>query len=422
MIKRLKALKVRVTRSKDGKTLASNFGYMMLLQVAGYIFPLLTIPYLARIIGVEGFGKIAFAAAVIVWVQTITDWGFNYTATRDVAQNRDNLEKVSEIFSNVLWARIFLMVLSFLLLLVALVTIPYFQDNQAILLLTFLLVPGHIMFPDWFFQAMERMKYITILNLVSKAIFTVMVFVFINDKEDYILQPIFTSLGFLLCGVMSMYIIVIQWQVKIHAPQWREVGRTIKASTDVFINNVMPNLYYGFSTILVGFVGGSVSNGLLDAGRKFGDLASMFMKTISKVCYPYLARKKDQHQMYARLNIIVSIILFLILLLIAPELIKLFFTAEFYPAITVLQISSLSIVFLTLRDVYGLNYLIIRGYERYSRNIIVYTSLFGFLLSFPLVYFYDFIGAALVAVAIHGIQGVWMLATYKKLNYKQVRK
>src|SRR5690554_1052065 len=139
MRSQLDALLARFKKSKDGRVLFSNFGYMMLLQIAGYVFPLITIPYLARVIGVEGFGKIAFAAAVIIWFQTVTDWGFNYTATRDVAQNRDNLEKVSEIFSNVLWAKMLLMTISFGLLLAAIAVIPYFQQNKLILLFTFLL-------------------------------------------------------------------------------------------------------------------------------------------------------------------------------------------------------------------------------------------------------------------------------------------
>src|SRR5690554_5938561 len=130
MLSRVKGLISRVKKSKDGSALASNFGYLMLLQIAGYVFPLITIPYLARVIGVDGFGKIAFAAAVIAWFQTISDWGFNYTATRDVARNRDNLEKVSEIFSNVLWAKMLLMTISFGLLLAAIAVIPYFQQNK----------------------------------------------------------------------------------------------------------------------------------------------------------------------------------------------------------------------------------------------------------------------------------------------------
>ena len=105
----------RIRQSKDGKVLVENFAYLSLLQVAGYAFPLITMPYLARVIGVEGFGKIAFASAIMVWIQTVADWGFNYTATRDVAKNREDKDKVSDIFSRVLWARCLLMFLSFLI-------------------------------------------------------------------------------------------------------------------------------------------------------------------------------------------------------------------------------------------------------------------------------------------------------------------
>src|SRR5690554_4712196 len=232
----------KIKKSKDGRTLVANFGYLSLLQIAGYIFPLITMPYLARVIGVDGFGKIAFASAVVVWFQTVADWGFNFTATRDVAQNRDDKEKVSEIFSNVLWARCLLMIFSFLLLLIALFLVPKFRENQTIILITFLIVPGHIMFPDWFFQAMERMKYITILNIISKLLFTIAVFVFIKEKSDFILQPLFTSLGFLVSGSIAMYLILGKWKIKLLRPSIPSIVSTIKGSTDVFINNIMPNL------------------------------------------------------------------------------------------------------------------------------------------------------------------------------------
>ena len=72
-------------KGKAGRTLLSNFASLTVLQVAGYVFPLITLPYLARVIGVENFGRIAFASSVIVWFQTFVDWGFNYSATREVA-------------------------------------------------------------------------------------------------------------------------------------------------------------------------------------------------------------------------------------------------------------------------------------------------------------------------------------------------
>jgi|SRR5690554_1309684 len=417
MISKLKEVRSSLSKSKDGKTLASNFGYMMLLQIAGYLFPLITIPYLARVIGVDGFGKIAFAAAIVLWFQTISDWGFNYTATRDVAQNRDNPEKVSEIFSNVLWARILLMFLSLIVLLAATTFIPLLKENQLIIMLTFLLVPGHIMFPEWFFQAVEKMKFITVFSLVSKAIFTAMVFIFITDKEDFILQPIFMSLGFIVCGLVAMYLIVVKWGVKIQAPNWEAITTTIKNSTDVFINNLMPNLYNSFSTVLLGAFGGSLSTGLLDAGRKFVEISQSFLMVIAKVFFPFLSRKISAHNIYTWLHLTTAFLFFVILYSLAPFIIKVFFTPEFEPAILVLQIMSLSIIFISLSNIYGTNYMIVKGYEKSLRNITMITSILGFFVALPLIYNFDYIGAAVTITLTRAILGLTI--AYKAMSIKK---
>lgn len=420
MISKLKSTLERLKKSKDGKTVASNFGYLMLLQIASYIFPLFTIPYLARVIGVEGFGKIAFAAAVVVWLKTISDWGFNYTATRDVALNKDDLNKVSEIFSNVLWARIILMLISLLLLIIAIATIPYFSDNKNILLISFLLVPGNIFFPEWFFQAMERMRFITILSVTSKIVFTVLVFMFIKEKSDFILQPLFTSLGFLVSGFFATYIIVYKWKVKIHSPDIKEIYKTIKGSTDVFINNIMPNLYNSFSVVLLGFYGGSVSNGLLDAGSKFVNISQQFLNVISRVFFPLLSRKINSHNLYAKINIYLSIFACISLFILSPFIINFFYTDEFVGAITVLRIMSVSIVFSAIISTFGTNFMIVKGYEKDLRNITVFCSLAGFALAFPLIGLYGYIGAAVTITLTRVILGFSVMYKAKNIINNEV--
>lgn len=416
MLNKYKALKQRLNASKDGKALASNFGYLMIMQVAGYIFPLLTIPYLARIIGVEGFGKIAFAAAIIVWFQTITDWGFSYTATRDVARNRDNLEKVSEIFSNVLWAKSLLALISFIILFIVTESIPYLKDNQLLLFITFMLVPGKIFFADWFFQAMEKMKFITIFDLISKALFTLLIFVFVKEKTDFILQPLFLSLGTIIVGLLSLYIIIFKWKVKILSPNWFTIKQTIKSSKDVFINNIVPNFYNSFSSVLLGFWGGSAANGLLDAGSRFANIAQQFTGIISRVFFPFLSRHSDKHSIYAKINISISVLATIILILLAPFIIKIFFTPEFYQATFVLQIMACSLVFLALSNTYGLNYMIIQGHEKSLRNITIINSLIGFLISFPFIYFYDFLGAACAIALTRAILGLTIMYKAKTIK------
>lgn len=418
MLKNFKKHIFRIKSSKEASTLVSNFSYLLFLQIAGYVFPLITIPYLARVIGVESFGKIAFASAVILWFQTISDWGFNYTATRDVAKNRADTTIVSHIFSNVLWARLLLALCSFLALVTAIMLIPTFRENQAILLISFLLIPGHIMFPDWFFQAMEKMKYITIFNLISKLLFTIAIFVFIKEKDDFILQPLFISLGYIVSGIFAMYIIIFKWKVKVSRPIFKDVLKTIKSSTDVFINNIMPNLYNSFSTVLLGFYGGSISNGKFDAGNKFIVVAKQFLDVLSRIFFPFLSRRISKHKIYVRLNITIAVVFTILLLLFAPLIIKYFFTEEFYDSIVVLRIMSLSIIFLSLSNIYGTNYMIVQGFEKELRNITFLGSVFGFIISFPLIINFGFIGAAITVTLTRGILGFSIMLQSKKIANK----
>lgn len=410
-------IKNKINSSKDGKTVFANFGYLSLLQIAGYVFPLITMPYLARVIGADGFGKIAFASAIVIWVQTISDWGFNMTATRDVAQNRDNKEKVSRIFSNVLWARCLLTIFSGLLLLLAVSIIPYFRSNADIIWITFLLVPGYILFPDWFFQAIEKMKYTTIFNLLLKLIFTVAVFIFIRDREDYLIQPLLTTIGYLVCGIGALYLILWKWGYTLYRPQWNDILKTIKESTDVFFNNLMPNLYNSFSVMMLGFFGGATANGVYDGGSKFPTIFYNFQSVLSRAFYPFLSRRPDKHRFYAKLNLCTALFGAIILIIISPWIIRIMLGEEFEKSVIVMQILSLSVIFLAMSYTYGTNYLIIHHKEKPLRNLTFVSSIIGMCISIPLVYYFTYIGAAITVCLCRGMLGIGSFVLAKKYKY-----
>lgn len=411
---KLSEIKKRITGSKDGKTVFANFGYLSLLQIAGYVFPLITMPYLARVIGADGFGKIAFASAIVVWIQTISDWGFNLTATRDVAQNRDDKDIVSKIFSNVLWSRCLLTVFSGFILFLAITVVPYFHENSEIIWITFLLVPGHILFPDWFFQAIEKMKYTTIFNLLLKLIFTVAVFVFIHDREDYLIQPLLTTVGYLLCGVAALFLILKKWNYKLYGPDWAGIKKTIKGSTDVFINNLMPNLYNSFSVMLLGIFGGATANGLYDGGSKFPLIFYQFQSVLSRAFYPFLSRHPNKHSFYAKINMGTALVGALLLIVVSPWVIKIMLGDEFYNSVIVMQILSFSVVFLAMDYTYGTNFLIIHHQERQLRNMTFISSLIGMCAAFPLVYYFTYIGAAITVLLCRGLLGIGSFVLAKK--------
>lgn len=408
----------RIKSNSDAKTVINNFAWLSVLQIAGYIFPLISIPYLAKVIGVDGFGKIAFASAVIIWIQTITDWGFNFTATRDVAKNKNDKLMVSEIFSNVLWSRILLMIISFVVLSILIVLIPLFKDNYLVIFASFLMIPGHICFPDWFFQAVEKMKYITILNLLFKLLFTLSIFLVVKEKDDYLWQPILISLGYVVCGMISMYIILVRWKIELNRFSFAKVMKTIRSSTDVFINNLTPNLYNSFSVMLLGFCGGSQANGLLDGGNKFVNIATQFQTTLSRAFFPYISRKEDKIGLFARINNICSILLCVILFVFAPTIIHLMLSEEFEGSIVILRLLAISLIFTGLSNTYGTNYLIVRHKEKILRNLTLISAVIGFVLAIPLVYYFSVVGAALTILISRGILGVFSYVSVIRLDEK----
>lgn len=413
----IKKFKNRIRSSKEGKTVFANLGYLTLLQVAGYVFPLITMPYLARVIGADGFGKIAFATAVVVWFQTVTDWGFNLTATRDVAQNRHDKNVVSRIFSNVFWSRCLLAIISGSLLLLLIAIVPYFRVNAAVILITFLIIPGQIMFPDWMFQAIEKMKYTTIFNLTMKLIFTVAVFIFIRDKEDYLIQPILVSMGYLVCGIGAFYLILHKWGYALYKPKWHEVIKTIKGSTDVFINNIMPNFYNGFSVLLLGFFSGATANGIYDGGNKFPTVFYQFQMVLSRAFYPFLARRQDKHSFYAKLNMVTTILGVVVLIVVSPLAIHILLGDEFQESVIVTQILTVSLIFLSMSYTYD-TYLIIKHREKPLRNLTFVTSIIGICISFPLTYYLSYVGAAITVFICRGMLGIGSFILARKYGTK----
>lgn len=406
-----------IKRSETAMRLGKNFAWLSLLQIASYAFPLITMPYLAKVIGVTGYGKIAFASAVMVWLQTITNWGFQYTSTRDISRNRDNKEKVSVILSNTLWASALIMLVCATILFALCIIIPKFRENTLVLFMTFLMLPGHILFPEWFFQALERMKYITLLNLLSRLLFTISIFIFIKDASQYWIQPLLISLGYIFSGLIASYFIFKRWGYKLYKPNFKRIWISLKKSTDVFINEIVPNFYNSLSVIILGFFWGPGANGLLDVGIKFSSLGTQLNNVVSRTFFPLLSRDIHYHKYLKVIQLTFAGIFALGLILCAPLIIKIFYTPQFENAIPAIRILGFSIFFIALDNVYGTNYLIVQGHERSLRNITMVVSLIGCAIAFGLIYKFGFIGCAVTIALTRIILG--LTVTLRAYNVKR---
>lgn len=398
------------------KVLLDNFVALLLLQATSYLFPFITLPYLSRVIGVEKFGEIAFATALMTYFQTIVDYGFIYSAVRDISRCRDDKQKASLIFTTVMWARFFLIIVSLLLLGLIILVVPKFFEMRVILCTSFFMVIGHALFPDWMFQAIEKMKYITFLNILTKLLFTILVFVVIQQESDYIYQPILTSLGFCISGLISL-VLLYRMGFRLGRLNVGNVIIAIRSNSDLFINQIVPNLYNSLSSIFLGFWHSSVANGIFDAGNRFNNVASQFTSILSRVFFPYLSRNMNRHRFYIKFHLGISVLTALLLYIFAPLIIELFFTKDFIDAVPVLRIMSISLIFLSLFNIFGANYLILLGREHVLRNCTIVSSVIGLVCMLPLVYFFSYIGAAWSICLSRGLLAISI--TYKAVTLKE---
>lgn len=365
-------------KSKDAQRILANFSYLSILQISSYALPMLTYPYLAKTIGVAGFGNIALAMSICAYLMTLTDWGYNFTATRDIARNRDHIDSVSEIYSVVMTSKLCLLLISAICLTCIVIAVSYLRNNFILYLFAFSTVIGHTIFPEWLYQGLENMKLITILNLFSKILGTILIFVFVRNSNDYIYQPLFSGFGYILAGCISIIYAHKKLKINFHFCNLSEVQKSIKKSFDVFINNLMPNLYSNISVIILGFYNGNMATGILDGANKLYTVCAQFLTVLSRVFFPLLSRRIEKHKIFVKIKLVVTIVFVIILFFGADILINTFLSQSFNESILLLRIFSISLFFHSLTNIYGTNYLIIIGEAKLLRKITMMVSLLSF--------------------------------------------
>ena len=147
---------------------------------------------------------------------------------------------------------------------------------------------------------------------------------------------------------------------------------------------------------MLGILSGNAANGILDAGKRFYQIMYGFVSNVSRVFFPLLSRKLEKHAFFAKVYLLIGLFSSIFLFVGAPLLIKIFFGEDFNESVFVLRLISVSFLFLTMQSIYGSNYLLIIGREKLMRNITIFSSIVGFVMAFPLIYYFSYIGAAIV--------------------------
>lgn len=383
-----------IFKEKDAKVLLENFLSLSALQLVGMLLPLITLPYLLRVLGFSNYGIVILAASLVAYFQSITDYSFKITATRDVAVYRNSPEKLNIIYSKVLMVKGLFLCLSFLVLFAIVMLYPPFYEERRVFFLTMPLLIGYGLFPEWFFQGIEKMKYISLLNIGIKLFFTICVFVFITKKEDYWIYPLLQSAGFIGAGLVGQYILIKKYKLKFYWLRFKMIKNTIKDNFPIFINQFLPNLYNNTNTLLLGIFTTTYLVGIYDALKKIIDLCVAFLNIVSRVFFPFLNRRKDAFPKYLKMMLFLGMVL-AALPIIGHPLVFWYLDLEYENALLILTLLSLSLIGYTAYDIFGLNYFIVRRKDKLVMKNTILSSLIGFVLAFPLIYFFNILGAAI---------------------------
>lgn len=398
-------------RNKDVKVLLENFISLSTLQVVGMLLPLITLPYVLRVIGFSHYGIIVLAMSLVSYFQSVTDYSFRITAIRDVVSHKNSQKKLNIIYSKVLTVKAIFLLLSFIVITIVILLYPPFYKERLIFFLTMPILLGYALFPEWFFQGIEDMKYITILNISIKIFFTACVFFFIKKESDYWIYPLLQSCGFIGGGLAGQIILQKKYKLKFILLKPSIIKQTIETNFPIFVNQFVPTLYNNTSTFLLGIISGSSLVGIYDAIKKITELCVVLIDIFSRVFFPFINRKKTVFVKYAKMMLSLGIVLAITPILFYKP-IFLYLNIDYHNAFMVLAILSLSTFFVALYDIYGLNHFIVNRHDKLVMKRTIITSAIGFVLAFPLISYIGIVGAAMNLLLSRAILGLSLYYKY----------
>jgi len=412
------------------KTLAINFGSLSIVQIATYVMPLVYLPYLVRVIGPDKFGAVAFAQAVVLYFNLITNLGTNLYAPREIAINKEDNFKLSSIVSNILFLKFIFLLLAIFIYVAAIYLVPKFKAERILFAFTggYLIVTAFM--PTWFFQGIEKMANIAIANLLSRALGVFLIFTVIRKTSDYIYVPLINVLAQLLGLFFMYYIMITKEKIKIVKPSILSIKKIIKESIPLFISNISISIYTGINTVVLGFLTNNTIVGYYSAAEKIvraglsiqGQLGVVFYPHISKMVSISKERAITSIKKVFMVTMLFAIPATIFIFFNADAIVRLLFGNKFSLSVVPLQILSFLFIIIGLSNVFGMQILLPFGKRKELMKPIVTAGIVNLALIFYLVPILKQNGAALSWVISEIWVTFWIYLKIKKLKVFSINK
>ncbi|WP_114729098.1 oligosaccharide flippase family protein [Vibrio cholerae] len=275
---------------------------LLLVQLANYLPPLLILPYISRVLGINGFGVVSIILSISAIIYVITDYGFSLSSSYWIAKHRVNKKNISYYIGAIFVSKTILMIIiSVFLFFINLGGVSGINEIDKYKIWIFFIAISQAYQPIWFFQGMEKMKNITIFMVSAKVIYMIFVFLFVKGIDDLFYVFLSFALSNLFATIISIYLIY-KAGYYISFPYLKRILRVLQVSTPYFLSRASVGLYTSANTFLVGTTLGVHQAALYSSAEKLYQSGQSLLSPISQSLFPYLARTKD-------LRILIKIVL-----------------------------------------------------------------------------------------------------------------
>lgn len=408
------------------KHVIENFFSLSILNAINIILQLITLPYILNVVGKANYGIYSYVFIVIQYIILFSTYGFNYSATKQISQCRDNMNAVIRVYNAVIGCKS--LIAFFLVVVVMVFPRVIFKEHigYEMFLLGVGMIVGDIVTPIWLFQGMEKMKYMTLVNSSSKILFTILVFFVVRDSTDFYLLIFLNSCGYLLAGILSLILARTQFHVRWMLPSWNDMKAQFKDGSAMFGSTFGMNLYRNAHVIILKQFASNEAVGLFSAAEKVIHGFQSVILPAAQALFPHISLRFKDKSMRDNIATIkkvmlpfvgLAIIAALFVFIFAPWISDLLCGIEFRECIPLIRIMTLVIIFGEVNYLVGIVGLVNMNRQRYFFGSVLITGMFSCILTLLLVVPYEAYAGAVSLAASEGV--LMILCLYGLLKMKK---
>ncbi len=266
--------------------------WLTILQLVNTVIPVITIPYVTRILGTNEYGVFSIALNWILYLQVLVEYGFGLSGSRKVALLSDSENgQLNKLFNNIISARILLLIVSGIILNIVCWGFNFDLQAYICMLILFIMIIGTTFQLTWLFQGKQDMKFITIINALSRFISVILIFLLVKKPNDVYLYCVLYSITLLLSSTISMIVAKKKYNLQFRFARFENIKREFKDGFYLFTSSAMTKIFSGFGVTILGIYTTASITGIFSAIYKIPYVLTMFFSPISQAIYPFISQK-----------------------------------------------------------------------------------------------------------------------------------